>query len=89
MNDKQVKRAPHTEESRKRLHNVKAKDKACPVCRGLRYKIDGARCTGCGRNKDTKFCPACGGMPERVSGVAGSQCLECGTVAGKNLEYRF
>lgn len=78
-----------TPHNRKRQHNVKAKDAACPTCRGLRYQIKGQKCTDCGRPRDPKFCPACGGMPERVEGLAGALCIECGTVAGKNVEYSY
>lgn len=77
----------HNSDNRKRQHNVKAKDAACTTCRGLKYKITGARCQGCGLARDTKFCPACGGMPERVQGKPGTLCLQCGTPAGKNVEY--
>jgi hypothetical protein len=77
----------HNEQTRKRAYNIKAKDKACPVCRGLRYQItDGAPCAGCGRMRDTKVCPGCAGLPERVEGKT---CIGCGTAAGKNPEYRF
>ncbi len=79
----------HTSDNRKRQHNVKAKNAACTKCRGLKYKIEGTRCEGCGVARDTKFCPGCGGMPERVAGKAGTPCTECGTLAGKNVEYGF
>lgn len=78
----------HNGQTRKRQHNVKAKDASCPMCHGLRYRIKGAKCE-CGLARDPKFCPACGGMPERVQGKPGTPCLECGTVAGKNVEYLY
>jgi len=77
------------EQNRKRQHNVKSKDAACPKCRGLRYQIREPSCSDCGLKRDPKFCPACGGMPERVEGKLGTACIECGTVAGKNVEYDF
>lgn len=79
----------HTSDNRKRQHNVKAKDAACSTCKGLKYKIEGAQCKGCGLARDTKFCPACGGMPERVAGKIGTACGQCGTLAGKNVEYAY
>jgi len=76
----------HNAETRKKSYNVKAKHAACPVCRGLRYKIPaGTPCSGCARTRDTKFCSECAGLPERVEGTA---CRECGTAAGKNAEYK-
>jgi len=79
----------HTERTRKRQHNIKAKDAGCSKCHGLRYKIEGVKCEGCGLTRDTKFCPACGGMPERVAGKHGTPCRQCGTISGKNVEYAY